>query len=768
VKIYKILFGVPPVSNSETALLMPFGDTLDETYLIPYDILSRGGVNYTTMFNFDYNFLSKSTIIIPSDLWDDTIERALSNSDTQKRRLIVLNTDGYGSLAKSFFESKNEVALSLMDSKGAYIHLLGNYSNQLTAVTKYPSFDSVEFILDSDNTLEENDLKVIDDEQTNFWNCYATGVGTIKTPTLTDDHAEKIKGNSSLKINVEDGEKSIWWISHAFSPPADWSSMDFISFYWHGMNSGYSFSILLWSSSNYFVYTFHDDWSGWKQIIVPFSKFTKVGEPSLHKIDYIDIKAQPNARGIWNLDCISLSAGKWTDIEVKVNGLEKTTLSLSIYNGTSYLPIDTAFNSWKEVPRANIYYLDGSSGDEVYNSMSIARVYSEGFNNTGRLIFSVKLPPDDGCDSENTGISQLRLKISWLPQEMRFSKIIGTDFQVNLPMDVNAILISPKEDVKILSWFSSNQIDVPFTLCKKIESNEIIYVNIYPLVKSLSFSERMRRDFYLILENLINLICVGLQKYDVNTIPWVMDDDIPVFYFKGARFNGNISVSSTFISFLNVTNIGIIRLLTETGNLSLSDVISMSVENLKHVDISATEIATEKGMGFYAKLSINQPLITVSGDSISLFIRCKNGTSLIIRDKNDIKLSTENRLLVLLREPYIQINGVGLFETAFACHSYLTDLGTLGQDLTIQGHIEFRLSLADEYSYASGFNWNGRVDSTGKFVFDWDILGSLVKSIPWIVFASLLFFITLCLWSSKNCAYQFGMVDAVNKIVKEQ
>jgi hypothetical protein len=108
--------------------------------------------------------------------------------------------------------------------------------------------------------------------------------------TLTDDSLTVKSGVDSLKI-VQNG---LWRIRHEYSAPQTWEAYDAISFWWYGNNTGKTIQVKISSDpndlwNNYYYYGIEENWSGWRQIVIPFSGMTAFGNPSLNQIQTISI-----------------------------------------------------------------------------------------------------------------------------------------------------------------------------------------------------------------------------------------------------------------------------------------------------------------------------------------------------------------------------------------------------------------------------------------------------------------------------------------------
>ena len=740
VQIYKLLNGVPPVSNSKTVLVMPFNSTLDGTYFFAYDMLSLGGYNYTVMLDSDPNILQGRTIIIPSDKSTNIINDILQNSKVQnEQKFVILNTNGYGPLSRLFLKGETQITISVNSSTGIYLHPVYNYTASSSTISEQPIDNTEEFTVDNDAE-GSNFVTVVDDTQTVFWTGLAFGNGSVGTPTLSNDPSEKTKGIDSLRMNVESGNKSYWVITHNFSPPANWSDKDFLSLNWYGTDSGKKFSILAWDSPNYFSYSFQDNWSGWKQLVIPLMKFQKSGTPSWANINYLDIQASPGVLGTWHLDQIAVSAGRWINITALIDTSSFSgAIKILVFNGSTYIPLKISDNASENIPADGVYFLDGSRADELYGDGDVARISTKEIDGGHQLVLSLKMPPEDGSDSETGGLSQSRFKIELPVKGFDVSQIVGNGREISLPTEFEVYPLSPKDGGEGLGLYANGQMNTTFAVRKIIGKAEIIYVNVYPLIKAMLSNGEIGRNLYPTLGSLLDVAKINLPKYDTPFVSWIMDDTIPFLIFREATLKGNVNVQSTSLLFPYEMNLERVNIKKDGSELSLNNVTSISINGENNINISAQEIKIGKGRGFYSSLIANNSEIAIRGEYLRLVIKLVNGSKVEINGGSEAKLLIHGQLQVYVREPRIQNDGESTFREAYAIHSYQPKLRALGQNLSIKGNVEFNLPLSDTYSFLTQFTWGGSVERQPPLL-HWDELGSVIESIPWLIAA---FFIVI-------------------------
>lgn len=112
-QVLKVINCVPPISNSNTVLVVFPDDEINNNCFLPYDMLSLGGYNYTVMLDSDYNVLKAETVIMADDKSTNMTNNILDYLKiSDGKRLIILNTNGYGPFSDYFFKGDTQVSLS--------------------------------------------------------------------------------------------------------------------------------------------------------------------------------------------------------------------------------------------------------------------------------------------------------------------------------------------------------------------------------------------------------------------------------------------------------------------------------------------------------------------------------------------------------------------------------------------------------------------------------------------------------------------------------
>lgn len=106
--------------------------------------------------------------------------------------------------------------------------------------------------------------------------------------TVSDDQAVAIPGTTSLKISLDGTGNMV--VYHRYPSQQDLSRYAVLSLYFYGANTSKSVTLTFHTNewTDYYAYAFHDNFVGWKQIVVPLDSFAVYGSPSWSGINYVE------------------------------------------------------------------------------------------------------------------------------------------------------------------------------------------------------------------------------------------------------------------------------------------------------------------------------------------------------------------------------------------------------------------------------------------------------------------------------------------------
>jgi len=296
-----------------------------------------------------------------------------------------------------------------------------------------------------DNDLEETDPTVLqDDNWTADWQIGHNGSGSYDW-TFSNDAAEKVKGANSGKLERGAGTHASCSIWKTLSPHQNWSSREFIPFYVHGDNSGETvfLQILMPDWSNFITYSITVNWSGWKRLVLPLNDPTSsTGSPDYS--DVASINLEQVSQTLIRFDRMLVDKAQVVKVEAFIPDLLPDGYNIKLYSwdGSEWKTasaVDDEDGTPSYPAPSNQYYLNGVNvldmfGPEWSNKWGIYLKGERGESKAGQtgslgagggygITYSsyhgclkrsgliLKMPPDDGQDASDAGISQCKLKL---------------------------------------------------------------------------------------------------------------------------------------------------------------------------------------------------------------------------------------------------------------------------------------------------------------------------------------------------------------------
>ena len=730
-----------PRSQSYVALLLPTG--YNDSCAFAYDMLSLGGWEYTTYLEADPN--PKGEIfIIPYD-------QPFNLRKLSGKKVIITNTNGYGYYAERMLETDSRLLLSFDESPtDAFFHLSIDYPVQLTHLdATYPFDNKFEFTIDNDAE-ESNSAVVADDDQVSFWKVIGTGKGNIGVPVLANEAENKVEGSNSLRIEIGEGNYLWPYLVHAFNEPQDWSHYDFMSFYWYGYGDNRRYDLQLSeANSDNFLYTFWDTWEGWRKVIIPLRMDTGTtktagiriskavsGEPSWSNIKQILIAVDTESKvmtGTWFLDKITLGTGRWLRASLEMHNLspERLPLTLSIYDGTSYLDIPLAGEGEVTViPSTQFYFPDGSKAVDFYGEGDAGTIKQEETQESCFLTLSVKLPPDLGDDSASGGESQAMFRVE-LPsgKPLIADGIVSDKGKLSLGESLPITHFKAKDGFEtVAEYVCEGGERTPLAVRGIVDGVEVTYLNAYPLVEHWATESEFGARIYSPAKDLLEHIGLNLPQGTYGDIISYQSK----LMFKEAVLNGSVEIVSPSIVFSPLPGDTSIQVESEGTTICYVGLVSAEIESEEKVTLSTASATLVQGKGFYTRLSSGESTISADGENIVLSLELADGQTVNLNVGSHVELRVVGNHEVYLRTPKVSIIGEARFNTAYAYKELEIYPPISGQDLIIDGCVEFSIPLSDTYSMAQDFTWSGSKNREPP-VYQRSVGQDFKNTLPWVI-----------------------------------
>lgn len=306
------------------------------------------------------------------------------------------------------------------------------------------------------------------------------------------------------------------------------------------------------------------------------------------------------------------------------------------------------------------------------------------------------------------------------------SSIVGAE-KIELPSEVNTHYLNIKNSTQILGWYSDGSRKAPFAARTTLGKGEIIYINVYPLIKNLSMKGKSKRDLYSIMGKLLNIINLELPKCE-KRLPLPYNR----FVFKMASVEGEVSASSSSLIFLPDMNVEEVKIETINSQKQLRNIKSISTEGVNNASVLAQDVTVHSGKGFYISLVTSNSEIIFKGENITISARLENGTKIKIGGKSEVKLTliSDKPYSVLLRQPHINFSGEILLKEAYGYHFEFgsAPMRLSGQDLQINGDVSLDILLSDTYTMVYELEWSGFPKRIPPKLY-WDEWNSFKKSV---------------------------------------
>ena len=737
VSIYLLPPFSPPREGAEAVLVVPE----DVELAFPaYELLSFGFFDYTTALEFDASVRHAEIVVLPTDDVPEALRTINFTEWLRGGKRVLVMGEGTGLLTSLFLIGK---LLLQVEEPGFTLDVAG--AGEVPEFATYQG--EVEFELVG--LLQEFEPRVVsDDNQTAFWRPTAWGNGTIGVPVLSDDAELKASGRNSLRIDVGSGDKAQWAIVHEYDPPANWSSCDFVSFYWYGRGDwrGYVVWIEAPDEANRWWFSFIDGWRGWRRVFLPLKgldgkyvingitvrKITR-GNPDPGNVTHIDIRlsgGNPSVSGTWHIDRVVVDTGRWANVRARIAWAP--WVEVLVFNGTGYRRACwLTGNETVSVPPELVFFSDGVSATALYGEdgdvMWVAGERAP--DGSWNLNITVRMPPFGDA------ASRIGLRIRTAAY-MNVSGILYPGRYVPLQANVSITPFSVREGVEVLAWYMGDEGKIPLLMKKEVGEGLIYYLNAWPVMKIVK-AEEYGLGALEALSPALEL--VGLRKAYWTSRPVMPShiileegalDGLMKIRHKHAILKpraGELLITLNGAVFHDV----VLAQLIADGELTFE---------IHHANMS--------GLGFYLMLDTDELIAHAEGQDVLLLLSFQNGThmELEVRDPGEIRASGSIR--AFFRSPEVDIEGRISLRNTYVCSFFEARIrGVLeglitGEmagdvlrvfwgDVMIEGGAKMRFYVGGRFILME-MRYRGDVKISPP-ILTWDEWGSLTKSWPWFL-----------------------------------
>lgn len=697
--IFELPRMTPPVAESASVLMLSttqsdLGDTYAPLLLSDY--------TYTTALQKDVSSLERArTIFVPSE-YDLSEVQAHAN-----QTIVVLNTDGYAGLADRIFNgprlsvdlTQSPTDLSIEGRNGLIA------SRNLNWLASSAEFAIV-------NSAQQRNALFLQAGSIPEWTPSVYGSGSIGPPLFSLSNQGPFVGNASLETFVPQGTGAYWKATRSFTTPLDLRGYDFLSFYWNGRDDGKSYVVELLGQSGKIWYSFQDSWEAWHRVLLPLKiqdgshsvggvNIQKVSTLStLNPIEALTIgneASNPSAHGVFLIDGISFDSAPAVDVRIQ------TTLpSFDISDGkTTY--VVSANNSTLEMSGLRI-----SSGESLSNYFGniLARTNYDAENGSIVLNISLRIPPPV-YPSTNSSI-RLRLDPIYSQTSDGLSFQSGQfSFDKSIPLPS---LQARNSSAEVLAWYQGG---VPYALHLSERNLNIVYVNVYPLIRALTDKSLSQTAIEAIHASAseINLPVghrLGLYTDVLNGVA----------LFSSLTLSGNLNIFAHSGVLESVKN-GVIYVdglkfgpLSGDYSLPLSDFEGSSITG-----------RLSGSSSLYAHLELDNGAIEITGSDLKLNL---SQPPLVITDQSPHNITiTFQRADVVAKNLRLQFHGLGSFSDFYPLGNLAPYFQSTGQLTESNGQTSFVVKMGGTYLAAYNFNTSKFYEPLDQLQV-WNEMGSLL------------------------------------------
>ena len=322
-------------------------------------------------------------------------------------------------------------------------------------------------------------------------------------------------------------------------------------------------------------------------------------------------------------------------------------------------------------------------------------------------------------------------------EDVKAAYVEGSKYSLDLPIEMDAPPLIARDGVRVLAWYTDGKVKTPFAAELVTSKKEAVYINVYPIVRAALTEEPIidyvsfqvdTNPLSSILGDLIDIAGVNLTS-QVNYEAWVMGGNLA--FFKDALLKGKIVIESSSFTDFKVEELENLTIATDHDPINVTDIKELYIKGIDHAEIYAEEAKINQGRGFYADLTVVNPTLSLSGDDVLILLITSNqGKSEITLQKGELAILGQLRLHA--RAPHLQVHGEATFEEIYSGR-----LRSSGQDLNIQGTLQFQLPVSDIYSFASDLKWSGSF-SREPPILPWSWSNSIKNMLPWLIISVVL------------------------------
>jgi len=236
-----------------------------------------------------------------------------------------------------------------------------------------------------------------------------------------------------------------------------------------------------------------------------------------------------------------------------------------------------------------------------------------------------------------------------------------------------------------------------------------------------------------ILGSLIQISGVSLPSH-FNYEKWVFEGNTA--FFRNALLKGNVAIKSSSFTDVRIEGSANVAIVTDREQVNVTRIKELHINKTDFAEIHVEEADIHQGRGFYAELTLVNPILSLSGENVLITLVTSDQETREITFQNG-ELTILGQIMLHARTPSFQVNGEAKFKEMYSLFSLYRWLRSLGQDLNIQGAVEFQLTVSDFYNFASNLKWNGSIAREPP-ILPWNEYNSIKNMLPWLIISIVL------------------------------
>jgi hypothetical protein len=324
--------------------------------------------------------------------------------------------------------------------------------------------------------------------------------------------------------------------------------------------------------------------------------------------------------------------------------------------------------------------------------------------------------------------------LDYRDSQIEANMIDGSE-NIKLPLRISVPNLYPKEGVKVISYYKSQQGSTAYAFREEVGSGEIVYINLHPIIEAIRGSQE-RPAFYSILGRLVEPAGVQLEGFEYTPPPIKAA-------FKEVEMSGSVEISTS--SLLLPTNLDFktVEVVDGTGRVSLLDNVSgLRLSNYNNVSLTSSNLKLSEGRGFYSNLKFKDNVtMTFDCGLTSADLTTKDGETLKLDNVKAITVYSD-KISLYAFEPVVTLRGEAYFKELYSSGATLSKTRAYGQDLKVDGAVMLEMYLSDTYSWASFLEISGRFERVPPPL-PYDELTSLPQAAFWSIILAPIFTVML-------------------------